>query len=121
MANNQQQRARVLLQELLANADLQVKRFGRGERWVNGGRALAYALLDRPDDAMKTLQRQSELGCLSHAWRVLLEDEPIFDRLRQRKDFQALIAECQAIEDRERALFLRLRAEGRIPDRSSKS
>ena len=78
-------------------------------------------MLDRPDDAIAMLQRQSELGFLSNAWRVSLEDEPIFDRLRQRKDFQALIAECQAIEARERALFLRMRAEGRIPDRSSKS
>ena len=57
---------------------------------------------------------------LSHAWRVLLEDEPIFDRLRTRKDFQALLADCQSIEARERELFLRMRAEGRIPDRSSK-
>ncbi len=117
----QKQRAQALLQELLANADLQINRFGRGERWLNGGRALAYALLDRPDEAIKMLQRQSQFGFLSHAWRVLLEDEPIFDRLRGRKDFQALIAECQAIEARERALFLQMRADGRIPDRSSKS
>ena len=89
--------------------------------WLNSGRALAYALLDRPDEAIKMLQRQSQLGFLSHAWRVLLEDEPIFDRLSGRKDFQALIAECQAIEARERALFLQMRADGRIPDRSSKS
>ena len=119
--SNQKQRAQALLKELLANADLQINRFGRGERWLNGGRALAYALLDRPDEAIKMLQRQSQLGFLSHAWRVLLEDEPIFDRLRGRKDFQALIAECQAIEARERELFLRMRAEGRVPDRSSKS
>ncbi len=116
----QKQRAQALLKELLANADLQINRFGRGERWLNGGRALAYALLDRPDDAMKMLQRQMQLGFLSHAWRVLLEDEPVFDRLRGRKDFQALLAECQAIEARERALFLKMRAEKRIPDRSKK-
>ena len=121
MANGQQDRARVLLQELLANADLQVNRFGRGEIWLNQGRALAYALLDRPDDAVKTLQRQSQLGFLPNAWRVMLEDEPIFDPLRKRKDFQALMENVQAIEAREREQVLRLRAEGRIPDRSAGS
>jgi len=48
----------------------------------------------------------------------MLEDEPVFDRLRERKDFQALMAACRDIEARERALFLKMRAEGRIPDRS---
>lgn len=119
MQANQIQRAQVLLKELLANADLQVKRFGRGEIWVNHGRALAYALLDRPDDAIKTLQRQLQLGFLTNAWRVMLEDEPVFDRLRERKDFQALMAACRDIEARERALFLKMRAQGQIPDRRS--
>jgi hypothetical protein len=51
----------------------------------------------------------------------VLEDEPIFDRLRARKDFQALLADVQAIEARERKPFLRMRADGRIPDRSTKN
>jgi TolB-like protein/Tfp pilus assembly protein PilF len=119
LATGQHDRARVLLEELLANAELQVNRFGRGEVWLNHGRALAYALLDRPDDAIKTLQRQGQLGFLSHAWRVLLEDEPIFDALRKREAFQALVEDCQTIEAREREHFLRLRAEGRVPDRRS--
>ena len=121
MATGQHDRARILLKEVLANADLQINRFGRGEVWLNTGRALAYALLDRPDDAMAMLKRQAELGFLSNGWRVLLEDEPIFDPLRGRKDFQALLADMQAIEARERELFLRMREDGRIPDRSSKS
>jgi len=121
MATGQHQKARRLLQELLANADLQVDRFGRGEVWLNSGRALAYALLDRPDDAMAVLQRQSRLGFLNNGWRVLLEDEPIFDPLRTRNDFQALLLELRGAEARERALVLRMRADGRIPDRSSTS
>ena len=121
MATGQHDRARILLKELLANADLQVNRYGRGEVWVNDARALAYALLDRPDDAMATLKRQAQFGFLSHQWRILLEDEPIFDRVRARKDFQALLAEYRAIEAREHELFLRMRADGRIPDRSTKS
>ncbi len=119
MATGQKQRAKALLEEVLANADLQVNRFGRGEIWLNQGRALAYALLDRPDDAIKTLQRQLQLGFIHSAWRVILEDEPAFDSLRNRRDFQALVEDCQANEARERALFLRMRAQGRVPDRRS--
>jgi TolB-like protein len=114
----QRERAQILLKELLATADLQVTRYGRGEIWVDAGRALAYALLDRPDDAMAILQRQHRLGALSHNFHIAIVDEPILDPLRGRKDFQALVAEMQAIEDREREEFLRMRAQGRIPDRS---
>ncbi len=121
MATGQHDRARIVLNELLANAELQINRFGRGEVWLNTGRALAYALLDRPEDAMTMLKRQAELGFLSNGWRVFLEDEPIYDSMRGRKDFQALLTDMRAIEARERKVFLRMRAEGRIPDRSKKS
>ena len=67
------------------------------------------------------LQRQAKLGFLSHAWRVALEDEPGVRFMRARKDFQALVAEMPANQAREREKFLHMRAEGRIPDRSSKS
>jgi hypothetical protein len=118
MASGQKDRARALLVELLADADVQINRYGRGEIWLNGGRAIAYALLDRPDDAIATLQRQSQLGFLSHLWRITLEDEPAFDSLRTREDFQALLADVRANEAREREQFLRMRADGLIPKRS---
>ena len=69
---------------------------------------------------MTMLQRQAQLGFLVMPGASGSKTNPS-SMLRARKDFQALIAECQAIEARERALFLRMRAEGRIPDRSSKS
>ncbi|MFZ2507627.1 MAG: TIR domain-containing protein [Steroidobacteraceae bacterium] len=118
MASGQNDRARALLNELLADADMQIDRYGRGEVWLNGGRAIAYALLGRPDDAIAMLQRQSQLGFLSHLWRITLEDEPAFDSLRARKDFQALLADVRANEAREREQFLRMRADGLIPKRS---
>jgi TolB-like protein len=118
MASGRNDRARALLVELLADADVQISRYGRGEVWLNGGRAIAYALLDRPDEAIATLQRQSQLGFLSQLWRVTLEHEPAFDSLRARKDFQALLADVRANEAREREQFLRMRADGLIPKRS---
>ena len=118
IATGHQNRARALLEELLADADLQVNRYGRGEVWVNGGRAIAFALLGQPNEAVAVLQRQARLNFLSHIWRVVLEDELAFDSLRGRKDFQALLAEVRANEKREREQFLRMRAEGQVPKRS---
>jgi TolB-like protein len=118
MASGQNDRARALLDELLADAEVQISRYGRGEVWLNGGRAIAYALLDRQDEAIAMLRRQSQLGFLSHIWRVTLEDEPAFDSLRARKDFKALLADVQANEARQRKQFLRMRAEGQVPNRS---
>lgn len=118
IASGQNDRARALLNELLADAEMQIDRYGRGEVWLNGGRAIAYALLGRPDDAIAMLQRQSQLGFLSHLWRITLEDEPAFDSLRTRKDFQALLADVRANEAREREQYLRMRAEGQVPNRS---
>src|SRR6185295_17325074 len=117
MSSGQKDRARALLEELLADDEVQVSRYGRGEIWVNDGRAMAYALLGRPDEAVATLQRQGKLSFLSHTWRITLEDEPAFDSLRARKDFQALMADVRANQAREREKFLQMRAEGQIPKR----
>jgi hypothetical protein len=117
MSSGQKDRARVL-EEWLADDEVQVSRYGRGEIWVNDGRAMAYALLGRPDEAVATLQRQAKLGFLSHTWRIALEDEPAFDSLRARKDFQALVADVRANQAREREKFLQMRAEGQIPKRA---
>jgi TolB-like protein len=117
MSSGQKDRARALLEELLADDEVQVTRYGRGEIWVNDGRAMAYALLGRPDEAIATLQRQAKLGFLGHLWRITLEDEPAFDSLRARKDFQALVSDARANEAREREKFLQMRAEGQIPKR----
>ena len=117
-ASGRKDQAQALLGELLADTEVQISRYGRGEIWLNGGRAIAYALLGRPDEAIATLQRQSQVGFLSQIWRITLEDEPAFDSLRARKDFQALLAVVRENEARERKEFLRMRAEGQIPNRS---
>jgi hypothetical protein len=118
MATGKKDEARALLVELLADTDVQVKRYGRGEAWLNGGRAMALALLGRPDDAIATLQRQAKIGFLSHVWRVALDAEPAYDTLRVRKDFQALVNDARAIETREREKLLKMRKEGQVPNRA---
>jgi hypothetical protein len=49
---------------------------------------------------------------------ITLDEEPAFDSMRARKDFQALMADARANEAREREKFLQMRAEGQIPKRS---
>jgi TolB-like protein/DNA-binding winged helix-turn-helix (wHTH) protein/Tfp pilus assembly protein PilF len=117
MAAGQKARAQALLEELLADTDVQIKRYGRGEIWLNHARAMAFSLLGRPDEAMALLQRQADLGSYVHKRQFLLEDEPAFKSLEQRADFRALRAAVQATAARERELLERMRKDRLVPDR----
>ena len=117
LADGQNARATAVLEALLADTDKQINQYGRGEVWVNGGRAIAFALLGRPDEAVATLQRQAQRHFSMHIWRIALEDEPAFDSLRGRKDFQALLAEVRANSERERRQLQKMRSEGLTPER----
>jgi TolB-like protein/DNA-binding winged helix-turn-helix (wHTH) protein/Tfp pilus assembly protein PilF len=116
MAAGQRDRARALLEELLTETDMQIGRYGRGEIWLNDGRAMAFAMLGRPADAVATLQRQAELGFLSHRW-MLLDVEPTFASLRTRPDFRTLMENARGIVAREREQLEKMRVEGLVPDR----
>lgn len=121
MAAGQRDRARALLEELLAETDIEVNRYGRGEIWINDSRAMAFALLGRPDQAVAMLQRQAELGFLSHNWRMILDPDPVFASLRTRADFRALVDNARGIVDRERELLENMRVQGLVPDRRAKA
>ena len=58
----QPERANALAQALLDDIDVQTKRYGRGEVWLDEARSLALMLLDRPDDALAVLQRMAQAG-----------------------------------------------------------
>ncbi|MGH8250563.1 MAG: winged helix-turn-helix domain-containing protein [Steroidobacteraceae bacterium] len=118
MMAGQQDRARRLARELLADTDVQIKRYGRGEIWLNEARAVALVLLDRPDDAIATMKRMRDLGASKHSWRTLLEYEPLFASLRERPEFQAMVADASSNAAREREQLARMRADGLVPKRS---
>jgi hypothetical protein len=80
---------------------------------------MALALLGRPDDAVAMLQRQKTAGVLLHEWRFMLADEPVFDALRTRPDFRALVAGARANGVRQREQLELMRADGRVPKRGS--
>jgi hypothetical protein len=48
----------------------------------------------------------------------LLENEPVFDSLKGRKDFQALLANARDNAAREREQLVRMRKDGLVPARS---
>jgi tetratricopeptide (TPR) repeat protein len=118
-ATGEHERARALADELLADTDVQMVRYGRGAIWLSDGRAMALTLLGRPEDAMLALQRQAKSGSILHEWRFMLVDEPVFDALRQRADFRALLADARANAAREREQLERMRADGLVPKRGA--
>jgi hypothetical protein len=118
MATGHAARARAVAEALLADTGTQIARYGRGEIWLNDGRAMALALLGRPEEAMATLQRQASSGVYLHKWQFLIEDEPAFEPLFERRDFRTLLADVRANAAQERERLERVRRDGLVPDRN---
>jgi TolB-like protein/DNA-binding winged helix-turn-helix (wHTH) protein len=117
MMTGQEGRARALAEELLADTGKQITRYGRGEIWVNDGRAMAQSLLERPDEAIATLQRQSGSGANLNKWQFLIDGEPAYEPMLKRADFRALLADVRANAARERERIERMRLDGLVPNR----
>jgi TolB-like protein/DNA-binding winged helix-turn-helix (wHTH) protein/Flp pilus assembly protein TadD len=110
-------RAKTLARELLLDLDTQAKRYGRGEVWLSDARALALMLLDRPDEAFATLQQQIQTRLGLYHWKFHLLDDPLFEPLRKRPEFQALVTTARSNAAREKEKLARMREDGLIPDR----
>jgi hypothetical protein len=67
---------------------------------------------------MATLQRQASSGVYLHKWQFLIEDEPAFEPLFERRDFRTLLADVRANAAQERERLERMRRDGLVPDRS---
>lgn len=117
-ATGQNARATALLEALMADTDIQIGRYGRGQIWVNDARAIALSMLGQPEKAMTLFQYQASAGFQYHLWRIVLDGEPAIDSLRGRKDFQTLLANARANSARERERLLRMRKDGLLPARS---
>ncbi len=118
MTAGQPNRARALAEELLADTDIQISRYGRGEVWLSDGRAMAMALLGRREDAVASLKRNAIAGASGQYWTLKLLYEPVFEALRKRADFQAIFADARSNATRESEELARMRADGLVPDRS---
>jgi TolB-like protein/cytochrome c-type biogenesis protein CcmH/NrfG len=118
IATGQEAKATALLEELLADTDIQIGRYGRGQIWLNDARAIAFAMLGRPEESMTMFQYQASAGFQYHIWRIVLDNEPAIDSLRGRKDFQTLLANARTNSAREREQLVRMRKDGLVPERS---
>jgi len=117
MISGQRDLATALAGELLREIDVQVRRYGRGEVWLDDAHALALALLDRPDEALESLTRQAQVVGSRNYWRFQTLHDPLFEPLRRRPEFQALVTTARGNAASEQAKVERMRADGLIPDR----
>lgn len=75
--------------------------------------ARAYALLDRPDEAIAALDRAIDAGW-RFQWWFFLDHDPVFDSMRDGVRFQQLVARMEALVQAEREAVRRLEAAGEI-------
>ncbi len=52
-----------------------------------------------------------------HDWKFPMLEDPLFEPLRKRPEFQALVTAARTNAAREKERIARLRADGLIPDR----
>jgi len=116
-ASGERARAAALLEAFLVDARTQISRYGRGAAWLNDARAAAFAQLGRHDEAVAVLAEQLRLGFGKHQWRQTLEQQPAFDPLRARKDYQEILATARAGAARERGHLQSMRDDGLVPER----
>jgi TolB-like protein/DNA-binding winged helix-turn-helix (wHTH) protein/Tfp pilus assembly protein PilF len=116
-ADGQPARSTALLEAFLADARTQITRYGRGAAWLNDARAQALAMLGRNEEALQVLEEQIRLGFGKHDWHMMFEQQPAFDGLRSRREFQALLATVRAQSAKERTQLRQMRANGLMPER----
>jgi TolB-like protein/DNA-binding winged helix-turn-helix (wHTH) protein/cytochrome c-type biogenesis protein CcmH/NrfG len=117
LLDGERERARKLLDVYLKSVDDEAHTRGRGDRWYLASSAVAYALLERDDEALSMLEEsltQKQLPGLLFR----LQNEPAFDHLRDGPRFKNVIAQLEGIQKTQRAELEKMRAAGLIVHRS---
>ena len=115
--SGERQRGERLLRASLTDMDRNAKDLKRGDLWYVGDQAMAYAMLGDRRSALALLRRVLSVD-IGSAWQLLMV-EPAFDAWRGDPEFQAIVAaykEKVAVQRRE---LDRMRADGRVPQRSN--
>lgn len=100
------EQGRRLAQSTLALVD--AHGLGRVAHWFSRERAAAFMLLGDDEQALQEL-RYSVANGQFYRWWYLAEHDPLYARLRNRPDFQALDRLARAHRDRQRALLAAMR------------
>jgi len=105
-----------LLRATLAAMNYAVRQRRGTNFWFANDQAIAYALLG---DAHASVAAMSDAGLgEDHTMTWTINSDPAFDGVRSNAEFMALVKEHEQKVARERQELARLRAAGRLPDRS---
>ncbi len=116
IGSGERDRGKRLLRASLADMDFVAHDLKRGELWYQIDRATALALLGDRKTALSALHKAVGEG-YSTTWS-LIELDPAFDFLRGDAEFQSLMRAIKAKVSSERQLLDRMRADGRVPNRT---
>ena len=116
IASGDRARGERLLRASLADMNYIEHELKRGDLWYVYDQALALALLGDRKASLTTLQRAVTEGFLSFAWPA--DSDPAFDSMRSDPGYQAVIRAMAQRRALERQSIDRLRAAGKLPDRS---
>jgi tetratricopeptide (TPR) repeat protein len=109
-------RGETLLRASLAAMDYAAHNLKRGDVWFLIDRATALALLGDRKGSLAALHKAVDAGYPT-TW-ALTEMDPAFDTLRSEAEFRNLMLAIKAKQAHERQILARMRADGRVPDRS---
>jgi TolB-like protein len=116
MGSGDRVRGERLLRASLADMDYFAHDLKRGDLFYLQSRATALALLGDRKAALAALHKAVH-GAYLDNW-AMLPVEPAFAPLRNDPEFQTMMGEIEAKQAFERQLLARMRASGRVPDRS---
>lgn len=116
LASGEKMRGQRLLRAMLA----QIERDEQTERssaWNLYARAQALAMLGDAPGAIEALQKALDAGRLDKHW-LYLDCDPVFESLRDRPEFKAMVAATQVAVRRQRQRLEQMRREGLVPLRT---
>ncbi len=111
----QGERARKILEMVLASLDLTAEKFKRGDFWFLVVRADALALLGRDEESLARLEQAADHGMNDDWWQTALS--PIYVRLRDNPRFQAYVGGQRRHAEMQLDLVRKMRIDGEIPKR----
>ena len=121
IASGQDRKGRDVLAAVIARWREQVQVLKRPEFWYRYPVSAALAMSGDRDESIAMLERDLAERYLPSRTLARAGTEPAYATLRSDPRFKAIVREYQANAEEQRRELARLRAEGLVPDRGSRS